>query len=214
MPGIAPTRANAPRTASAVLFFWAPGKPAAQRCAAWCGLPVVCLLACLLGGGLPWPALAQDTIYRCGREYTNTPNDPVRCERLADQAVTVISGVRPAAPEPSVRLPVASGGLVSNGPRTPPEVSRTPPEQQVERDQLARSVLAQELVRARQLQASLLGEYRQGDPVRSAAEVQSPPKYQERVASLKAAIERTERDIDSLQRELARRPLAAKTPSP
>ena len=113
-----------------------------------------------------------------------------------------------------VRLPVASGGLVSNGPRTPPEVSRTAPEQQVERDQLARSVLAQELVRARQLQASLLDEYRQGDPVRSAAEVQSPPKYQERVASLKAAIERTERDIDSLQRELARRPLAAKTPSP
>ena len=89
MPGIAPTRANAPRTASAVLFFWAPGKPAAQRCAAWCGLPVACLLACLLGGGLPWPALAQDTIYRCGREYTNAPNDPVRCERLADQAVTV-----------------------------------------------------------------------------------------------------------------------------
>ena len=34
------------------------------------------------------------------------------------------------------------------------------------------------------------------------------------VASLKAAIERNERDIDSLQRELARRPLALKTLKP
>jgi hypothetical protein len=34
------------------------------------------------------------------------------------------------------------------------------------------------------------------------------------VASLKAAMARTERDIDSLQRELARRPLLAKTAAP
>jgi uncharacterized protein Yka (UPF0111/DUF47 family) len=52
----------------------------------------------------------------------------------------------------------------------------------------------------------LVQEYRQGAPAKTEADAANPQKYQERVAQLKAAIERHERDMDSLQRELARRP--------
>ena len=67
-------------------------------------------------------------------------------------------------------------------------------------------MVAAELDRTRQRHAELLQEYRQGAPLKSATEETNLQKYQERVAQLKAAIERHERDIDSLQRELARRP--------
>jgi hypothetical protein len=207
---VALDRATEKRTALAVLFFWANDGSLAKLSAVMRGF----LCVCSVGGGLAWPALAQDTIYRCGREYTNTPKDPVHCERLAEQAITVISGVRPQGGESASRVPLIGGGQLTPGLRTKPDNLRTATEQQIERDQLARTVVVQELDRVRQQHSSLLGEYRQGDPVRSAAEAQSPQKYQERVAALKAAIERAERDIDSLQRELARRPLAARTPTP
>jgi uncharacterized protein Yka (UPF0111/DUF47 family) len=54
----------------------------------------------------------------------------------------------------------------------------------------------------------------QGEPAKLVAEASAPQKYQERVAAIKAAIERTERDIDSVQRELARRPMALKAVKP
>ncbi|MEY4027378.1 MAG: hypothetical protein RLZZ329_1098, partial [Pseudomonadota bacterium] len=41
--------------------------------------------------GLSWTAAAQAVIYRCGTEYTNAPRDMTQCERLTEQAVTVIS---------------------------------------------------------------------------------------------------------------------------
>jgi uncharacterized protein Yka (UPF0111/DUF47 family) len=55
----------------------------------------------------------------------------------------------------------------------------------------------------------LLTEYNQDEPVKWASESRNHQKYLDRVAALKAAIDRSERDIDSLQRELARRPVAA-----
>jgi hypothetical protein len=60
----------------------------------------------------------------------------------------------------------------------------------------------------------LVQEYKQGAPVKWASEQAAPHKYQDRVTALKAAIDRAERDIDSLQRELAHRPLAMKTLKP
>jgi uncharacterized protein Yka (UPF0111/DUF47 family) len=52
--------------------------------------------------------------------------------------------------------------------------------------------------------------YQQGEPEKWASEARNHQKYLDRVAALKAQIERTERDIDSLQRELARRPVSPK----
>ena len=143
--------------------------------------------------------LAQGQIYRCGQEYTNAPKDVSRCERLSPQSVTVIPGLKPARADAP-----AAGAVAASAPSAAPASPADAPQRL--RDQQARTMVAAELDRTRQRHAELLQEYRQGAPLKSATEETNLQKYQERVAQLKAAIERHERDIDSLQRELARRP--------
>ena len=147
------------------------------------------LLMCSVGS-----ALAQQAVYRCGQEYTNAPADASRCERLASQAVTVIAGTRvqgaATAPSPATSAAAGASSAVASVP-------------QKQRDDMARSIVSTELEQAQRRHADLLAEYRQGEPVRAADEL--APKYQERVARLKAAVDRSQRDIDSLQRELARK---------
>ena len=148
-------------------------------------------------------AFAQQAVYRCGQQYTNTPDDAARCERVAPQAVTVIPGtqvrtLRPAPPMPA--RPEGDSRTVSTD---------TP---QGERDEMARRILRAELEQARQRHARLQDEYRQGEPLRTPDELQHPQKYQERAAGLRAALERSLRDMDSLQRELMRRPVLNATP--
>ncbi len=152
------------------------------------------------------PAMAQEQIYRCGQEYTNAPKDASRCERLSPHSVTVISGIQPArssepavAPQSAAPMPTA----LSTQAGMPASVANAP---QRQRDQQARTIVVTELERTRHRHAELVQEYKQGSPAKTEAELSSPQKYQDRVAGLKAAIERHERDIDSLQRELARRP--------
>jgi len=148
-----------------------------------------CMWVVLLAGS----ALAQQAVYRCGQEYTNAPTDPARCERLAPQAITVIAGTR--AQGAAVAAPPAGTGAAAGA------VASVP---QKQRDDMARGIVSAELDRAQRRHADLLAEYRLGEPVRVAQE--QPAQYQERVARLKASVERSQRDIDSLQRELARRP--------
>ena len=158
-------------------------------------------------------AQAQQAVYRCGQEYTNAPREPGLCEPLAQQAITVINGTRPApspAPSPTA-VPARStkpgaAEAASAGPPGPPAVAARPPDvQQIERDAQARTILAQELDKARAQLAQLLQSYNHGEPEKWATETRNHQKYLNRVAEMKAAIERTERDIDSLQRELVRR---------
>lgn len=153
---------------------------------------------------------AQEVIYRCGQEYTNAPKDLTRCERLAEQAVTVITGLR-TQPAPVAVIPADP---MPDETRTKAEPPRTVIDRQGERDVQARTMLAQELERVQKQHQALLLSFNQGAPLRSASEQTAPLQYQERVASLKAAIDRTERDIDSLQRELARRPAPMKAAKP
>lgn len=151
---------------------------------------------------------AQDAVYRCGQEYTNAPKDPSRCERLASQGVTVIPGLKPARTDPLAvpTLSAAPASAALNSAVLNNAVPNTTDAPQRQRDQQARTIVASELEKTRQRHAELVQTYRQGAPAPTEADGQSPQKYQERVASLKADIERHERDIDSLQRELARRP--------
>jgi len=197
------------RTASAVLFSWLPSASA------------VLFLLWLFASGLlltSQPAQAQQAVYRCGQEYTNAPREPALCEPLAPQAITVINGTRPALqPQASTTAavptrsapsePVASAPNAAGQPRTPAVPTRLPDVQQSERDGQARTILMQELDKARAQLAQLVHSYNQGEPEKWAAETRNHQKYLDRVAEMKAAIERTERDIDSLQRELSRRPV-------
>jgi hypothetical protein len=168
-------------------------------------------------------ASAQEAVYRCGHEYTNKPRDLQRCERLASQAVTVITGTRPAAPPPAKPAKTASTEGEGSSPmaKTPaaiqapmPETGSTTRAQQAARDEHAREVLLQELSKAQAQLAQLQQTFNHGTPEKWASESRHHQQYLERVAGLKAAIERSERDIDSLQRELARRPVLAHPRTP
>lgn len=215
---------NTKRTALAVLFFWCHAHRVANHSIRIganlspqvnCRRPVGTGLWRAVGIGCLWLSLscsiaAQSVIYRCGHEYTNAPRDTHQCQRLTEQAVTVISGVRP----PSARTGGAPDGPVVDEARTKAEPSRPVTAVQSERDAQARTVLEQELARLQQQHQRLVHEYNQSMPAKWAAEQSDPLLYPHRVAALKAAMDRTERDIDSLQRELARRPLAVKTLKP
>ena len=164
------------------------------------------MLLCAVAGT---PVLAQEQVYRCGQEYTNAPKEASRCERLSPQSVTVIPGLKPArmdATAPSAQPVVLGVGTPAAVAPAPSGATWHVDAPQRQRDQQARTIVATELERTRQRHAELVQEYRQGAPAKTEADAASPQKYQARVAQLKAAIERHERDMDSLQRELARRP--------
>jgi hypothetical protein len=170
-------------------------------------LGVLGLSVCVAVSTCAW---AQEAIYRCGHEYTNAPRDVRQCERMAPQAVTVITGTRPSPPRAAA--PVLSASVTET--RTSPETPRSAQPQQAERDLHARTIVGQELDKARQQLTVLVQEYNDGEPVKWASESRHHQRYLDRVSALKASIERTQRDIESLQRELDRRPVVASTRAP
>jgi hypothetical protein len=63
-----------------------------------------------------------------------------------------------------------------------------------------------ELKQVRERHAQLVQEYNAGEPDKIGSEARNHQKYLDRLANLKAGIARAERDMDSLQKELARLP--------
>jgi predicted RNase H-like nuclease (RuvC/YqgF family) len=76
--------------------------------------------------------------------------------------------------------------------------------EQRQRDAQAQTVLQAELQKAQRQYAELLREWHNGEPERRADEHRQPQKYQDRVAQLRSALQRTEADVAGLQRELSR----------
>jgi len=153
--------------------------------------------ALLLGVCLAmWPACATSEpqrIYRCGNAYTNQPDPAGNCKPLAGGSVTVIEGTRVQGPQAVSPAVNASGGSA--------KVDST---EQRQRDAQAQTVLQAELQKAQRQHAELLREWHNGEPERRADEHRQPQKYQDRVAQLRAALQRTEADVAGLQRELSR----------
>jgi hypothetical protein len=81
--------------------------------------------------------------------------------------------------------------------------------EQRQRDAQARKVLQAEWQRAQARHQALMQAWNQGEPERQADEFRQPIKYQERVAQLRAALQRSEADLAGLQRELSRLPAIA-----
>ncbi len=134
-------------------------------------------------------------IYRCGNAYTNQPDPAANCKPLAGGSVTVIEGTRVQGSQA-----VAPAGHVSGG----AAAAKVDGSEQRQRDAQAQMVLQTELQRAQQQQTELLREWNNGEPERRADEFKQPQKYQERVAQLRAALQRVQADVAGLQRELAR----------
>ena len=140
-------------------------------------------------------------IYRCGNAYTNQPDPAANCKPMAGGTVTVIEGTRVqnSSPIPSA---VNAGGGAST------KIEST---EQRQRDVHAQAVLQAELSKAQKQYADLLREWNNGEPERRADEHRQPQKYQDRLAQLRGALQRTEADIAGLQRELSRLPAMPST---
>jgi hypothetical protein len=164
---------------------------------------LISLVALALGGA----AQAQTKIWRCGNTYTNDEAQARSqgCKPMEGGNVTVVTGTR-------VNGASAPGRARSDNVATAP-LSATPgsaPGQRIEageqkaRDSEARTILEAELKKAEARQAELLQEWNKGEPEKLGPEHRNHQKYLDRVAELKAALERNEKDIAGLKRELGR----------
>ena len=148
---------------------------------------VFILLWLTLGVGMAMAA--DERIYRCGNEYTNTVSEAQAktCKLIAGGNITVIQAVK-APPAKAVGA------------------ARPESADQRAKDSDARMILEAELRRAEAKQAELLREYKDGEPERQGPETRNNQKYLDRVAELKSAIARNDADIAGIKRELARLP--------
>lgn len=144
-------------------------------------------------------ATAQDRIYRCGNEYTNNPNvaKDRNCKLIEGGNVTVVEGFKAKTAPAAASAAAPAATSPANAPRVDSADQRA-------RDNDARAILEAELRKAEARHAELLREYNGGNPERTALELRNVQVYQERIASLKASIARSESDIAGIRRELAR----------
>lgn len=148
-------------------------------------------------------AQAQERIYRCGNEYTNTvsPAQAKGCKLVEGGNVTVVQGTRPGK--------VATPKVVGSGPSPASSNARVDVSEQKSRDSDARLILQSELTKAEARQAELLKEFNNGEPEKRGDEARNYQKYLDRVAELKASLARNESDIAGIRRELGRVPATA-----
>lgn len=136
-------------------------------------------------------AHAQGRIYRCGNEYTNTISESQKssCKLLDGGNVTVVQKPRPT--------PVRVASAAQTGARIETAEQRS-------RDSDALLILESELRKAEVRREELLKEYNNGEPEKLGSETRNHQKYLDRVAELKAHIERNDSDIAGIRRELGR----------
>lgn len=147
-------------------------------------------------------ALAQEPIYRCGNEYTNTVSQAKAkgCKLVEGGNLTVVQGTRTKASAPK------SSSTASANPGN----TRVDATAQQARDSDARLILQSELTKAQSRQAELQKEYNNGEPEKRGDEARNYQKYLDRVAELKASLARNESDMAGIQRELGRLPAATR----
>lgn len=150
-------------------------------------------------------AQAQDRIYRCGNQYTNTvtQEQAKNCKLIDGGNITVVQGTRPAKASSAVNS-ASSAGSASSGPRTNAA-------EQKSRDSDARLILQSELKKAEERQEELLKEYNNGEPEKRGDEARDRQRYLDRVAALKAQLARNESDMAGIRRELERLPAGQAT---
>ena len=141
-------------------------------------------------------SFAQGQIYRCGNEYTNNASDAKArgCKPFAGGNITIVPGPQPTP----ATAPTRAG---ASQPRVGAADQRA-------RDADARVILESELAKAQARQTDLLAQYNNGEPEMLGPEHRNHQKYLDRIADMKASIDRNQSDIAGIQRELARLPAA------
>lgn len=154
---------------------------------------VLAILALFVGGqASAW----AEPIYLCtdktGRKEL-TDKDRPGCRPLdLPGLIPAPSRDSAAAPRPRQRTPVA----------TPASFPRVDSSVQRARDNERRNILEEELRAEEQELAGLRAEFKNGEPDRLGNE-RNYAKYQERVANLRDAIARSEKNIEALRREIS-----------
>lgn len=152
-------------------------------------------------------AAAQGAIYRCGNEYTNTVPEAQKanCKLVEGGNITVVQAFRPP-PAASAPRAAATGATPVRVATAPPSATRVDAAEQKARDSDARLILEAELKKAEARQGELTREYNNGEPEKRGDEARNYQKYLDRVAELKANLQRNESDIAGIRRELGRLP--------
>jgi hypothetical protein len=147
---------------------------------------------------------AQDSIFRCGNEYTNNAVEAKErgCKTLQGGNITIV----PATKIPvTLHSPVATSKSPSTASASSPAGSpKVDPADQRTRDTNAKAILDSELRRTEARLTELQKEYNNGEPDKMGAETRNHQKYLDRVTELKAAISRNEEDVAGIKREMAR----------
>lgn len=150
------------------------------------------LLPALLLGGV-CAVQAQDTVYRCGNEYTNDPTVAKQrgCVPLQGGNITIIEGTKPQA------APARNAAAPASAPRVDPAAQR-------QREADARATLEAELRKAEERLNEARKAYNNGEPEKQGIESRNYQRYLDRVAELKDAVTRAENDVAGIRRELQR----------
>lgn len=162
-------------------------------------------IACAVWG-IVFSVSAQHAVYKCGQEITNQPTDPLRCERLSLSQPTQIEGtsVQQRAPAQSTRtnngpadiLPTArSQDTVAH-----PSLSPDPNNRKVQ----ARTILEDEWQKLSAKYAELVQANNQARPGPLPGGTPQSADDMVRANELKVQLQRVERDMQALQRELSR----------
>ena len=151
---------------------------------------------------LPWfagLALADQAVYKCGQEITNQPNDPSQCQKLLISNPTQIEGTRVQNGQ-SPKPVSAVSGTAAERISIPP----TKPQDALQRNVQARTVLEDEWQKLSAKHAEMVRVFNGGQPALQEGESLQNPQYKRRVAEMQIQIERMARDLMALKRELSR----------
>ena len=144
-------------------------------------------------------AHAQSEVYLCvdesgKKEYKNTGLTK-GCKKVELPGITTIPAPpKKAGPTPQTAAAKPAASSPSDFPKVDNGTQKT-------RDNDRRQILLDELKSEEQKLANLKQEYNNGEPERRGDE-RNYAKYQERVASMKDDIARTEKNIEALKREI------------
>lgn len=138
------------------------------------------------------PAYAQGEVYMCvdgngNREYKNT-GSVTRCTKVDLPGVSTVS----SAPKKAVAPTTIS---------KPANFPRVDDSAQKARDSDRKQILLDEMRAEEKKLAAIRSEYNNGEPERRGDE-RNYAKYQERAATLKDDLARTEKNVEALKREL------------
>jgi hypothetical protein len=151
---------------------------------------------------LPWCAglaMADQAVYKCGQEITNQPNDPSQCQKLLISNPTQIEGTRVQNGQ-SPKPVSAVSGTAAERISIPP----TKPQDALQRNVQARTVLEDEWQKLSAKHAEMVRVFNGGQPALQEGESLQNPQYKRRVADMQIQIERMARDLMALKRELSR----------